>query len=119
MRESVTTWYRGAGYQLGRGPLGYAIWLAGGPPEQPLEQWPETPAGWSAAWARFNAVEAPGTIAHLEPPADPAAAPPGFPAAPPGDPVSPLEGPVSAPLAGPVSGPASTSTQLPGVTSLS
>jgi len=74
VRESVI-WYRGAGYQLGRGPLGYAVWPAGGPPDQPLEQWPETPAGWSAAWSRFNAVEAPGTIVHLGPPAGPPAAP--------------------------------------------
>ena len=78
MRESVI-WYRGAGYQLGRGPLGYAVWPAGGPPDQPLEQWPETPAGWSAAWSRFNAVEAPGTITHLGPPAGPAAGPPAAP----------------------------------------
>ena len=70
VRESVI-WYRGAGYQLGRGPLGYAVWPAGGPPDQPLEQWPETPAGWSAAWSRFNVVEAPGTIVHLGPPAGP------------------------------------------------
>ena len=69
MRESGTIWYRGAGYQLGRGQHGYAIWPAGGPLEHPLEQWPETPAGWSAAWSRFNAVEAPGTIAHLGAPA--------------------------------------------------
>ncbi len=75
MRESVI-WYRGAGYQLGRGPLGYAVWPAGGPLAQPLEQWPETPAGWTAAWSRFNAVEAPGTIVHLGPPAGPAAGPP-------------------------------------------
>ena len=74
MRESVI-WYRGASYQLGRGLLGYAVWPAGGPPDQPLEQWPETPAGWSAAWSRFNAVEAPGTIVHLGPPAGPPAAP--------------------------------------------
>ena len=78
MRESVI-WYRGAGYQLGRGPLGYAIWPAGGPPDRPLEQWPETPVGWSAAWSRFNAVEAPGTIVHFGPPADPAAGPPAAP----------------------------------------
>jgi hypothetical protein len=78
VRQSVI-WYRGAGYQLGRGPLGYAVWPAGGPPGQPLEQWPETPAGWSAAWSRFNAVEAPGTIVHLGPPAGPAAAPPAAP----------------------------------------
>lgn len=78
MRENVI-WYRGAGYQLGRGPLGYAIWAAGGPPGQPLEQWPETPAGWSAAWSRFNAVEAPGSIVHFGAPAGPAAGPPAAP----------------------------------------
>jgi hypothetical protein len=78
VRESVI-WYRGAGYQLGRGPLGYAIWPAGGPPDQPLEQWPETPAGWSAAWSRFNAVEAPGTIVHFGAPAHAAAGPPAAP----------------------------------------
>jgi hypothetical protein len=79
VRESVI-WYRGAGYQLGRGPLGYAVWPAGGPPRQPLEQWPETPGGWSAAWSRFNAVEAPGSIVHLGPPPGPAAGPPAAPA---------------------------------------
>jgi hypothetical protein len=61
VRESVI-WYRGAGYQLGQGPLGYAVWPAGGPPDRPLEQWPETPAGWSAAWSRFNAVEPAGGL---------------------------------------------------------
>jgi hypothetical protein len=79
VRESVI-WYRGTGYQLGRGPLGYAVWPAGGPPDRPLEQWPETPAGWSAAWSRFNAVEAPGSIVHLGPPPHPAAGPPAAPA---------------------------------------
>ena len=84
VRDSGTIWYRGAGYQLGRGTAdGYAIWAAGGPPAQPLEQWPETPAGWSAAWSRFNAVEAPGTIVHLGPPADPVPAPPAGPVPPP------------------------------------
>jgi hypothetical protein len=99
VRESVTIWYRGAGYQLGRGERGYAIWPAGGPPGQPLEQWPETPAGWAAAWSRFNTVEARGTIVHLQSPVEPgpagpagpaspgmSAAPPGVPAAPPGAP---------------------------------
>ena len=76
MRDSGTIWYRGAGYQLGRGEHGYAIWPAGGPPGRPLEQWPETQAGWSAAWSRFNAVEAPGTIVHLGPPAVPVSGPP-------------------------------------------
>jgi hypothetical protein len=128
VRESVTTWYRGAGYQLGRGPLGYAIWPAGGPPEHPLEQWPETPAGWSAAWSRFNAVEAPGTIVHLRPPADLVSAQPaGAVSGPPagsasGPPAAQLSGPPAAsgswqPAAGPFppgSGPAS-----PGVPSAS
>jgi len=68
----VTIWYRGARYQLGQGQHGYAIWPAGSPPAQPLEWWPPTPAGWAAAWARFNAVEEPGSIAHLSPPAAPA-----------------------------------------------
>lgn len=72
VQGGVTIWYRGARYQLGRGQYGYAIWAAGGPRAQPLEQWPETPDGWTAAWARFTAVEAPGSIVHLSPPAAPA-----------------------------------------------
>jgi hypothetical protein len=72
MVQGVTIWYRGARYQLGRWQHGYAIWPAGGPPAQPLEQWPESPGGWAAAWARFTAVEAPGSITHLSPPAAPA-----------------------------------------------
>jgi hypothetical protein len=72
VQGGVTIWYRGARYQLGRGQHGYAIWAAGGPPAQPLERWPETPDGWAAAWARFTAVEAPGSIAHLSPPTSPA-----------------------------------------------
>ena len=136
MREDVTIWYRGASYQLGRGQHGYAIWPAGSPPEQPLEQWPETPAGWSAAWSRFNAVEAPGSIVHLGPPPDPAtaqpadavsaqpgslvsaqpgspvSAQPGNPASPqPGNPApTPPAGAVSAPAGAPVSGPPAASS---------
>ena len=112
MREDVTIWYRGAGHQLGRGQHGYAIWPAGGPPEQPLEQWPETPAGWSAAWSRFNTVEAPGNIVHLGPPADPTSAHPADPAfAQPGNPVStPPADPASAPAANPVPGPPAASS---------
>ena len=64
MRESVTIWYSGAGYQLGRGQRFYGIWAAGGR-SQPLEKWPETPEGWSAAWSRFTAIEAPGTVVHF------------------------------------------------------
>ena len=73
MRESVTIWYSGAGYQLGRGQHYYGIWAAGGQPSRPLEQWPETPEGWSAAWSRFAAIETPGTIVHLSQPAAPVA----------------------------------------------
>ena len=73
MRDSRTIWYQGARYQLGRAGHGYAIWVADGPPSRPVEQWPETPPGWAAAWSRFTAVEVPGTIAHLAPPADPPA----------------------------------------------
>jgi hypothetical protein len=65
VRESVAIWYRGASYQLGRGQHFYGIWAAGGPRSQPLEQWPETPDGWSAAWSRFTAIEAPGTVVHF------------------------------------------------------
>ena len=61
----MTIWYRGASYQLGRGRHCYGIWAAGGPRSQPLEQWPETPEGWSAAWSRFTAIEAPGTVVHF------------------------------------------------------
>ncbi|HEX9353251.1 MAG TPA: hypothetical protein VF933_05480 [Streptosporangiaceae bacterium] len=113
MRDSGTIWYRGAGYQLGRGEHGYAIWPAGGPPGQPLEQWPETPAGWSAAWSRFNAVEAPGTIVHLGPPADPVPAPPAGPVPAPaagpgsGPPAGPVPGPPAGPGSGPSAGPGS------------
>jgi hypothetical protein len=71
VRESVTIWYSGASYRLGRGRHRYGIWAAGGPQQQPLEQWPETPEGWSAAWSRFTAIEAPGTIVHFSPPTAP------------------------------------------------
>jgi hypothetical protein len=70
---STTIWYRGATYQLGRGPGGYAIWALAGAPSEPVEQWPETPGGWAAAWARFTALEDSGSIAHLAAPAAPAA----------------------------------------------
>jgi len=75
VRESVTIWYRGASYELGRGQHCYGIWAAGGPRSQPLEQWPETPEGWSAAWSRFTAIEPPGTIVHFSQPTTPASSP--------------------------------------------
>ena len=73
MRKSVTIWYSGASYQLGRGQHCYGIWAAAGPRSRPLEQWPESPEGWSAAWSRFTAIEAPGSIVHFSPPAAPVA----------------------------------------------
>jgi hypothetical protein len=42
---------------------------------QPLERWPETPEGWTAAWSRFVSIEAPGTIVPVgknTPPVPPA-----------------------------------------------
>ena len=67
MDDSLAIWYRGARYELGQGPGGYAIWEIGDPRSQPLEHWPANPVGWSAAWSRFTAVEVPGTIVHLSP----------------------------------------------------
>jgi hypothetical protein len=60
--DKVTITYRGAKYEIGRGRDFYGIWIAGGPRSQPLEWWPETPEGWSAAWTRFGSIEAPGAI---------------------------------------------------------
>ncbi len=64
MREKVTVSHRGARYEIGRGEHFYGIWTAG-PAQarsQPLEWWPDTREGWSAAWQRFAAIEAPGTV---------------------------------------------------------
>ncbi len=73
MWDNRAIWYQGARYQLGRARRRYAIWVAGAPPSDPVEQWPETPEGWAAAWARFTAVEQPGTITQLAPPTEPPA----------------------------------------------
>jgi hypothetical protein len=62
VREDVTISYRGASYEIGRGPGFYGIWAAVAPRSQPAQWWPETPEGWSAAWSRFTQIEAPGTI---------------------------------------------------------
>ena len=62
MLNKVTITYRGAKYEIGRGPDFYGIWTTGGPRSQPLEWWPETGEGWSAAWTRFASIEAPGAI---------------------------------------------------------
>jgi hypothetical protein len=75
VQDDVAIWYRGANYQLGRGPHGYGIWPVAGQPGHPLEQWPETPHGWAAAWSRFTAIEHPAAIVHLSRPAVPVASP--------------------------------------------
>jgi hypothetical protein len=67
VRDNVTISYRGASYEIGRGPHFYGIWVVGAPQPQPVEWWPETPEGWSSAWARFTGIEAPGTIAAVRP----------------------------------------------------
>lgn len=74
MREDVTISYRGASYEIGRGPRFYGIWAAGAPRSQPAQWWPETPEGWSAAWSRFTQLEAPGTIVAVGRPGRPGAA---------------------------------------------
>lgn len=70
MMDSGTVWYQGTRFRLGRGQRCYALWAADGPPGRPVEWWPETPAGWSAAWSRFTALEPPGAILHLSQPAE-------------------------------------------------
>jgi hypothetical protein len=60
--DKVTIAYRGATYEVGRGHDYFGIWTVSGSRSQPLEWWPETQEGWSAAWARFVALEAPDGI---------------------------------------------------------
>ena len=76
MFDKVTITYRGAKYEIGRGRDFYGIWMTGAPRSQPLERWPETPEGWSAAWTRFASIEAPGAIVPVgrrTPPVSPGA----------------------------------------------
>jgi hypothetical protein len=63
--DNVTITYRGATYEIGRGSGFYGVWTVGGPRSRPLERWPETPEGWTAAWTRFVTIEAPDTIAPV------------------------------------------------------
>jgi len=75
--DRVTITYRGAKYEIGRGRDFYGIWTAGAPRSQPLEQWPETSEGWSAAWAKFASIETPDAVVPVgrrTPPAGSAAA---------------------------------------------
>jgi hypothetical protein len=73
LHENVTISYRGARYEIGRGPGFYGIWNVGGPRSQPCEWWHETPEGWQGAWARFTWIEAPGTIVPVDQASAPAA----------------------------------------------
>lgn len=86
MRENVTISYRGASYEIGRGPDFYGIWAAGAPRSEPAERWPRTPEGWYAAWARFAGTEEPGTIV----PVGPDTVPVSQPAAPASQPTTPI-----------------------------
>ena len=62
MLDKVTIAYRGRTYEIGRGRDYFGIWTVAGPRSQPLEWWPETQEGWSAAWTRFAVLEAPDGI---------------------------------------------------------
>ena len=74
MFDRVTIAHRGAKYEIGRGRDFYGVWTIGAPRSEPLDRWPETPEGWSAAWTRFASIEAPGAIVPVgrrTPPAGP------------------------------------------------
>lgn len=58
--------HRGEKYEIGRGKRFYGIWVTGAPYEAPVDRWPETRHGWEQAWARFIAIETPGSIAPVE-----------------------------------------------------
>jgi hypothetical protein len=66
--EKVTISYRGAKYEIGRGKRYYGIWVTGAPMSDPIDRWPLTDEGWTQAWARFTAIETPGTINSVEKP---------------------------------------------------
>jgi hypothetical protein len=63
--DKVTIAYRGATYEIGRGADYFGIWAVAGPRSQPQEWWPETQEGWSDAWTRFTALEAPDAITSV------------------------------------------------------
>jgi hypothetical protein len=86
--DKVSISYQGATYALGQGPQFYGIWYVTALQSQPLEWWPLTPEGWTAAWSRFASVEAPGSIRAVAPP-----------------PVAPMTGPAG-PVVGYATGPA-------------
>jgi hypothetical protein len=61
----VTIAYRGGTYEIGRGRDYFGIWTVAGSRSQPLEWWPETQEGWSAAWTRFAVLESPDAITSV------------------------------------------------------
>src|SRR5580700_4339141 len=63
--DKVTIAYRGGTYEIGRGRGYFGIWTVEGSRSQPLEWWPETQEGWSAAWTRFAVLEAPDGITSV------------------------------------------------------
>jgi hypothetical protein len=63
--ENETILYRGASFELGHGPGYYGIWPADSPRPESIEWWPDTPDGWQSAWARYNTLEVPGSIAMV------------------------------------------------------
>ena len=65
MLDKVTIAYRGGTYEIGRGRDYFGIWTVEGSRSQPLEWWPETQEGWSAAWTRFAVLEAPDAITSV------------------------------------------------------
>ena len=60
--EKAVISHRGEKYEIGRGKRFYGIWVVGAPYEAPVDRWPENRDGWQQAWARFTALEVPGTI---------------------------------------------------------
>lgn len=62
MPDKAVISHRGEKYEIGRGKRFYGIWVVGAPYDAPVDRWPENHDGWQQAWARFAAVEVPGTI---------------------------------------------------------
>ena len=62
MPDKAVISHRGEKYEIGRGKRFYGIWVLGAPYDAPVDRWPENPAGWQQAWARYAALEEPGTI---------------------------------------------------------
>jgi hypothetical protein len=65
--ENETILYRGASFELGHGSGFYGVWPSGSPRPPSIEWWPDTPDGWQGAWARYNALEVPGSITMVSP----------------------------------------------------